>query len=83
MSNVQRLTKHMLSESWQDDLNYNNPLGMRGEIASSYAELVKNMWSGRNSSTMPRAFKVIIFNYKFYYLALWDFTFGVVFCLSV
>lgn len=33
---------------------------MRGEIAKSYAELIKQMWSGKFSYVTPRAFKVSI-----------------------
>jgi len=58
MSNVPPLTLHMLSDKWKEDLNRDNPLGMQGKIATSYAELIKNMWSGRHSYTVPRAFKV-------------------------
>lgn len=35
---------------------------MRGEIAKSYAELIKQMWSGKFSYVTPRAFKVSIIN---------------------
>ncbi len=58
MSNVPHLTEYFLSGRWQDELNTNNPLGMRGEIATSYAELTRNMWSGKYSYTVPRNFKV-------------------------
>ena len=60
MSNVPPLTEYMLLDRWQQELNHNNPLGMRGEIATSYAELTKNMWSGKFSYTVPRNFKVAI-----------------------
>lgn len=60
MSNVPLLTKYMLEGQWQNELNIENPLGMHGEIARSYAELIKNMWSGKFSYTIPRAFKVLI-----------------------
>lgn len=59
MSNVPRLTKYFLSQKWEKELNEENPLGMHGEIASSYADLVKTMWSGKYSYTVPRNFKVI------------------------
>uniref|UniRef100_A0A8C5NY84 Ubiquitin carboxyl-terminal hydrolase 15 n=1 Tax=Jaculus jaculus TaxID=51337 RepID=A0A8C5NY84_JACJA len=39
------------------ELNFDNPLGMRGEIAKSYAELIKQMWLGKFSYVTPRAFK--------------------------
>lgn len=31
---------------------------MRGEIAEAYAELIKQIWSGRQSHVAPRMFKV-------------------------
>lgn len=58
LSNVPLLTEYMLSDRWQAELNHNNPLGMRGEIATTFAELIKNMWSGKFSYTVPRNFKV-------------------------
>ncbi|XP_070558871.1 ubiquitin carboxyl-terminal hydrolase 15-like [Ptychodera flava] len=58
MSNVQPLTSYFLENMYQDELNYDNPLGMRGEIAKAYAELIKIMWSGNYSYTMPRQFKM-------------------------
>ena len=58
MSNVPALTDYFLQNTWQKELNVNNPLGMHGEIARSYAELVRDIWSGAHSYTMPRSFKV-------------------------
>jgi len=58
MSNVPPLTKYMKSDRWKEELNADNPLGMRGEIATSYAQLIQNMWSGKQCSTAPRNFKV-------------------------
>ncbi|XP_038054457.1 ubiquitin carboxyl-terminal hydrolase 15-like [Patiria miniata] len=58
MSNVPLLTEYFLTEAYKDELNYNNPLGMHGEIAKSYAELIKQMWSGSYSYTVPRNFKM-------------------------
>ena len=58
MSNVPELTEYFISDKWHDELNVNNPLGMKGEIATSYAELIRNMWSGKYGYTIPRNFKV-------------------------
>jgi len=55
---VSTLTEYFMADKWRDELNCNNPLGMHGEIATSYAELIKVMWSGRCSYTVPRNFKV-------------------------
>ena len=46
------------ADSYKAELNYQNPLGMHGEIAKSYADLIKQMWSGSYSYTVPRNFKV-------------------------
>ncbi|XP_022104012.1 ubiquitin carboxyl-terminal hydrolase 15-like [Acanthaster planci] len=58
MSNVPPLTEYFLTEAYKKELNSNNPLGMHGEIAKSYAELIKQMWSGSYSYTVPRNFKM-------------------------
>jgi len=60
MSNVPPLTDYMLSSRWEKELNRDNPLGMRGEIADSYNELVRDMWSGQRGYTVPRNFKVAV-----------------------
>lgn len=57
LSNTPPLTEYILTDKFVDDINTNNPLGMHGEIARTYAELIKIMWSGNNSSFMPREFK--------------------------
>ena len=58
MSNVPGLTEYMLSGRWEQELNKENPLGMKGEIAISFAELIREMWSGMRAYTVPRNFKV-------------------------
>ncbi|KAM4675534.1 ubiquitin carboxyl-terminal hydrolase 15 isoform 2-T2 [Discoglossus pictus] len=57
LSNTPPLTEYFLNDKYQDELNLDNPLGMRGEIAKSYADLIKQMWSGKYSYVTPRAFK--------------------------
>jgi len=58
MSNVPPLTEYMLSDQWREELNCKNPLGMRGEIATTYAALIHSVWSGKNTCAVPRNFKV-------------------------
>ncbi|GAB1602017.1 ubiquitin carboxyl-terminal hydrolase 15-like [Argonauta hians] len=60
MSNVSSLTNYFLEEKWNEELNEDNPLGMQGEIAKTYAELAKLMWSGRYTYTIPRNFKIAV-----------------------
>ncbi|KAJ3337935.1 CSN-associated deubiquitinating enzyme Ubp12 [Gonapodya sp. JEL0774] len=53
MSNTWPLTAYFLGPRWRDDLNRDNPLGMKGEIAESYARLVRELWAehGKLSSS--------------------------------
>ncbi|XP_041047706.1 ubiquitin carboxyl-terminal hydrolase 4 isoform X2 [Carcharodon carcharias] len=57
LSNTGPLTDYFLQGKYEEELNRENPLGMRGEIAEAYAELIKQMWSGRSSYVAPRMFK--------------------------
>jgi ubiquitin carboxyl-terminal hydrolase 8 len=55
---VQPLTEYFLSGRHAKDINRNNPLGTKGNLADRYAELVRNMWEedGR-ASISPNEFK--------------------------
>ncbi|XP_014257403.1 ubiquitin carboxyl-terminal hydrolase 15-like [Cimex lectularius] len=57
MSNVPVITEYFLSERHLKELNISNPLGMKGEIAKAYGELIMKMWSGKYSETIPSEFK--------------------------
>ncbi|KAI2644215.1 Ubiquitin carboxyl-terminal hydrolase 15 [Labeo rohita] len=57
LSNIPPLTEYFLKDKYQDELNEDNPLGMKGEIAKAYAELIKQLWSGKYSYVTPRPFK--------------------------
>ena len=58
LSNTAPLTEYFLQSSYLEELNFTNPLGMKGEIAEAYADVIKQMWSGRHYSVVPRVFKV-------------------------
>lgn len=60
LSNTPPLTNYILTDKYVEDINLNNPLGMHGEIARTYAELIKVMWSGNNTSFLPREFKCAV-----------------------
>lgn len=60
LSNTSPLTNYILTDKFVEDINPNNPLGMHGEIARTYAELIKVMWSGNSSSFLPREFKCAV-----------------------
>uniref|UniRef100_A0A8C4GQQ6 Ubiquitin carboxyl-terminal hydrolase n=1 Tax=Dicentrarchus labrax TaxID=13489 RepID=A0A8C4GQQ6_DICLA len=57
LSNIPPLTEYFLKDKYTDELNEDNPLGMKGEIAKAYAELIKQLWSGKYSYVTPRPFK--------------------------
>ncbi|XP_061591618.1 ubiquitin carboxyl-terminal hydrolase 11 [Cololabis saira] len=57
LSNTPALTEYFLQNSYLEELNFTNPLGMKGEIAEAYADVIKQMWSGRHYSVVPRVFK--------------------------
>ncbi|KAG7242013.1 hypothetical protein INR49_024623, partial [Caranx melampygus] len=46
LSNTPPLTEYFLQSSYLEELNFTNPLGMKGEIAEAYADVIKQMWSG-------------------------------------
>uniref|UniRef100_A0A7N6ACB9 Ubiquitin carboxyl-terminal hydrolase n=1 Tax=Anabas testudineus TaxID=64144 RepID=A0A7N6ACB9_ANATE len=54
LSNIPPLTDYFLKDKYTDELNEDNPLGMKGEIARAYAELIKQLWSGKYSYVTPR-----------------------------
>lgn len=60
LSNTPPLTDYILTDKFLDDINTDNPLGMRGEIARTYSELIKVIWSGNNTSFLPREFKCAV-----------------------
>ncbi|KAJ8409354.1 hypothetical protein AAFF_G00235520 [Aldrovandia affinis] len=57
LSNASPLTEYFLNDQYVAEINRENPLGMRGEIAETYADLVKQMWLSRSSFIAPRSFK--------------------------
>lgn len=59
LSNTPPLTEYFLLNSYLEELNFTNPLGMKGEIAEAYADIIKQIWSGRHYSVVPRVFKVL------------------------
>ncbi|CAG5927689.1 unnamed protein product [Menidia menidia] len=57
LSNTPPLTEYFLKDKYTEELNEDNPLGMKGEIARAYAELIKQLWAGKYSYVTPRPFK--------------------------
>ncbi|GAA5889649.1 hypothetical protein JCM6882_007092 [Rhodosporidiobolus microsporus] len=57
MSNTKELQEYFLSGVYKSELNPSNPLGMRGQVASAFGELIERLWHGTSSSVAPREFK--------------------------
>ncbi|XP_019749186.1 ubiquitin carboxyl-terminal hydrolase 15 isoform X4 [Hippocampus comes] len=57
LSNIPPLTDYFLKDKYTSELNEDNPLGMKGEIARAYAELIKQLWSCKYRYVTPRPFK--------------------------
>lgn len=60
MSNVPPLTDYFLNDTHLTEINPNNPLGMGGQIAKTYGELIRAMWSGSHPCLAPREFKIAV-----------------------
>ena len=57
------LSVYFLSNYYKQELNVDNPLGHKGNVANVYAKLVKSLWSTKsklNSSLAPREIKSVI-----------------------
>ncbi|XP_051911274.1 ubiquitin carboxyl-terminal hydrolase 15-like isoform X2 [Hippocampus zosterae] len=57
LSNIPPLTDYFVKDKYTSELNEDNPLGMKGEIARAYAELIKQLWSCKYRYVTPRPFK--------------------------
>ncbi|KAM0786539.1 hypothetical protein ACM66B_001996 [Microbotryomycetes sp. NB124-2] len=57
MSNTQELQEYFTSGVYHDELNRENPLGMRGQVAEAFGQLIERLWSQSGSSVAPREFK--------------------------
>ncbi|RKP01268.1 hypothetical protein CXG81DRAFT_12204, partial [Caulochytrium protostelioides] len=53
LSNALPLTVYLLSNRWVSELNVDNPLGMRGEVATAYAKLVQTLWTHNHPTLGP------------------------------
>ncbi len=61
MCNVPLLSKYLLEPKWADEINEENPLGMQGFIAKTFAALIQGYWTGTLNINLVRDFKVSFF----------------------
>ncbi|GAA5855168.1 hypothetical protein JCM9279_007576 [Rhodotorula babjevae] len=57
MSNTKELQEYFLSGVYHNELNRDNPLGMRGQVAEAFGQLIERLWHGSGSAVAPREFK--------------------------
>ncbi|KHN14762.1 Ubiquitin carboxyl-terminal hydrolase 10 [Glycine soja] len=50
------LSEYFLQD-YSDEINMDNPLGMRGELALAFGDLLRKLWSSGRTAIAPRAFK--------------------------
>jgi ubiquitin carboxyl-terminal hydrolase 4/11/15 len=60
LSNIGEVTEYFDNDNYVEDINEDNPLGMKGEIARAFGQLIKDMWSGKFTYVVPRGFKTAV-----------------------
>ncbi|WVQ75606.1 hypothetical protein IAR50_005234 [Cryptococcus sp. DSM 104548] len=50
LSNTQELSQYFLAGVYNDELNRDNPLGMSGQIAEAFGQVIENLWAAQSSS---------------------------------
>ncbi|KAK1382915.1 hypothetical protein POM88_020650 [Heracleum sosnowskyi] len=56
LGHTPKLVDYFLGD-YRREINYENPLGMNGEIASAFGELLKQLWAPGATPVAPRTFK--------------------------
>lgn len=57
LNHIEPITQYFLKGDYFNELNRENPLGSGGRVATAYAALLKEIWSGRYSALAPRLLK--------------------------
>ena len=53
LSNTEPLTKYFLFGFYKQEINKENKLGSKGNIASAYAQFIGSMWQGNKNIISP------------------------------
>ena len=64
VSSTRIMAEYFKSNSHLYELNRSNPLGMKGQIAKRYGDLVRDMWSGQNRTIAPIKLRWTMGKYK-------------------
>ncbi|OCH87381.1 UCH-domain-containing protein [Obba rivulosa] len=62
LTHTQELTDYFLTGVYEDELNFDNPLGMHGQIAQAFGALLRRIWAPSSGATSysPREFKQVL-----------------------
>jgi len=60
LSQCEDLTKYFLQDLYKPEINYENPLGLKGKLATAYASFIKEMWIEKNRVVSPFELKKVI-----------------------
>ncbi|KAL3102229.1 hypothetical protein niasHS_003638 [Heterodera schachtii] len=60
LSNIPELATFFINGEYSEQINAQNPLGTQGKLAQEFAELLKNMWSGRYCTFRPFRLKCVV-----------------------
>lgn len=60
LANTRQLRDFFLDDGYKADINTENPLGTGGKLAVIFANLMRNLWSGRERSLSPYKLKTIV-----------------------
>ena len=60
LAHILPLTRHFLSNRFQDDVNVDNFDGTGGQLVSAYTDLLKKMWFGTGKSLTPSTLKRVM-----------------------
>ncbi|RWS11041.1 ubiquitin carboxyl-terminal hydrolase 19-like protein [Dinothrombium tinctorium] len=60
LSNTEELRDYFMSNHFKEDINEKNPLGTGGNMAISFAVLLKHLWSGQHYSYSPMKLKLLM-----------------------
>lgn len=63
LSNAGILTKYFLRGEHKKEINTKNLMGSGGKLATCYANLLKELWSGTSESVRPKTLKSLISKY--------------------
>ena len=60
LAHTEPLQRYFLTGEFRDDLNRRNPLGTGGDLATQFAKLLADMWTGATGVVYPREFKNVL-----------------------